>query len=96
MVTTIESWLTERVSVEQVEAAAIAKADQPAGNAKVPSKPFGQNNQRWERLKAQMASNDELWYFCSPEEMWRNLAGRAGIALVRNGKVIDELIFLMN
>lgn len=49
-----------------------------------------------EALLAQMIRGDELWEFSSPEESWNALAGRAGIALVRNGKIIDAIITKMS
>jgi hypothetical protein len=43
-----------------------------------------------------MAPGDELWEFMSPPETWAHLAGRAGIALVRDGEIIDSFLTLMN
>jgi hypothetical protein len=50
----------------------------------------------WERLKAEMQPGDRLVRFASPVDSWKNLAGRAGIALVRDGKVIDAFVTMMN
>ena len=50
----------------------------------------------WQGLKAQMLPGDEIWYFSSGPESWRQLAGREGYALVRDGDVIDSLITGMN
>ncbi len=50
----------------------------------------------WERLKAEMQPGDKLVRFASPAESWKHLAGRAGIALVRDGKVIDAFVTMMN
>lgn len=50
----------------------------------------------WERLKSEMKPGDKLVRFASPVESWRNLAGRAGIALVRDGRVIAAMVTLMN
>jgi hypothetical protein len=47
-------------------------------------------------LLAKMVEGDELWEFSSPQEDWDALAGRAGIALVRNGEVIDTEVHLMS
>lgn len=92
----IDSWLTERVTTEQAEKAFTPTPDQLARNPKMLNKPFSADNHRWESLKSRMNAGDELWYFCSPPETWRHLAGRAGVALVRDGKVIETLIVLMN
>jgi hypothetical protein len=46
--------------------------------------------------KAEMCPGDELWTFRSPPDSWQLLAGRAGIALVRDEKPIRTIITLMN
>ncbi|APR75916.1 Hypothetical protein A7982_01263 [Minicystis rosea] len=38
-----------------------------------------------------MIPGDELWYFKSPPELWRSLAGAAGYATVRNGAPVSVL-----
>lgn len=50
----------------------------------------------WEALKAKMIDDDELWEFSSPKEDWDSLAGREGIALVRNGQVIASIVTFMS
>ena len=32
---------------------------------------------------------DEIWYYSSDKKSWRCLAGTGGLALVRNGEVVD-------
>jgi hypothetical protein len=85
------AWLQKRVTVAEVEAANGVRADR-LGPDPVP---FGFQNARWRELLAQMQEGDELWEFCSPEASWRQGAGRAGIALVRNGQVVASLVTLM-
>ena len=52
---------------------------------------------RWERaFKARMTDRDELWEFDSPAEYWEGLAGREGVALVRDGQPIAYVVTLMN
>ncbi len=58
--------------------------------------PYGVPKQEWEKLKLLMKDGDEIRAFSSPEDSWRHLAGRAGYALVREGKAIDGVITLMN
>jgi hypothetical protein len=58
--------------------------------------PFGYMNDRWRDLLAQMQPGDELRVFCSSPESWQNLAGRAGIALVRNGVKVASLTTMLN
>jgi hypothetical protein len=43
-----------------------------------------------------MQPGDKLVQFSSPMDYWKNHAGRAGIALVRDGKVIDTFVTTMN
>jgi len=40
--------------------------------------------------------DDEVWEFASPPESWKHLAGRAGLALVRERTVIDAYVTLMS
>lgn len=39
---------------------------------------------------------DELRLFDSGPDSWKMLAGRAGIALIRDGKVIANIVSMMN
>jgi hypothetical protein len=83
MVHTISAdWLDAAVSVEQVD------ADLGAPDSGVRAE--------WEKLKAEMQPGDLLVHFASPVESWERLAGRAGIALVRDGKVINAIVTMMN
>ena len=58
--------------------------------------PFGGQNERWERLKASLQSGDQIWTFYSPPVTWEHCAGRSGVAVVREGRVVDCLITMMN
>jgi hypothetical protein len=51
--------------------------------------PFGFSNHQWRELLAEMQDGDELWTFSTSDESWDNMAGRAGISLVRNGKEVS-------
>jgi hypothetical protein len=59
-------------------------------------KPFGYLNDQWEAMKAKLQPGDELYRFSSSRESWAHLAGRAGIALVRQGNIIATVITMMN
>ena len=39
---------------------------------------------------------DELWRFSSPPEQWAALAGRGGIALVRNGRSVAHIVTVLS
>lgn len=43
-----------------------------------------------------MQPGDQLVHFVSSADSWKHLAGRAGIALVRDGKVIAAMVTMMN
>jgi hypothetical protein len=51
----------------------------------------------WQQVLAQkMVPGDEIWEFSSPPESWACLAGRAGIALVRDGEVVELITTIMS
>jgi hypothetical protein len=91
-----KEWLQTPISVAQAEAAHPGITDDRVKRFPDAAKPFGFNNANWEALKAEMQRGDELWTYSSSPESWRQLAGRSGIALVRNGTPIKILPGLMN
>lgn len=50
----------------------------------------------WNMFHTEKLDEDELWHFKSPLETWKGLCGTAGYALVRNKKVIEYYITLVN
>lgn len=58
--------------------------------------PFGFLHEQWRALLDGMEEGDALWEFRSPREMWENMMGREGIALVRDGTIIQCMITVMN
>ncbi len=50
----------------------------------------------WEDLMAGAHDGDELWEFRSPAWTWRKLMGRAGLVRVRDGRVAESLLTMMN
>jgi hypothetical protein len=48
------------------------------------------------KLVSLMLPGDELWSYSSPPETWQHLMGRAGVALIRDGKPISEIMTRMN
>jgi len=79
-------------SVEEVEAEHMV-TDSRLGDRPVP---FGFSNSEWRELLAIMQDGDELWTFSTSNESWDNMAGRAGVSLVRGGKIIDSIVTRMN
>ena len=53
-------------------------------------------NECWRELKSRMIEGDELWQYSSPAEDWKNLMGEAGIALLRNGEIVEVMMTLHN
>jgi hypothetical protein len=43
-----------------------------------------------------MQDGDELRTFSTNNESWDNMAGRAGVSLVRNGETIYSIVTKMN
>lgn len=72
----------------EVRAAEIKLTDEP--------NPFGLRNGEWRDLVSSIQDGDELWQFSSSKERWSRLTGRAGMALVRSGKIVEYLITVMN
>jgi hypothetical protein len=89
-------WLVEKITVAEAEAAHPGIRDERLRRFPDAARPFGFNNQKWEALKSTMQPGDELWIFCSSAESWKDLAGRRGIVLLRNGQAIAEIVTLMN
>jgi hypothetical protein len=54
--------------------------------------PFGFCNREWEQLKSLMLPGDEVWYWSTDAESWARLRGWEGIALVRQGEIVDSFI----
>jgi hypothetical protein len=54
------------------------------------------DSERWEKLKDQFEVGDSYYEYCSPPETWDQRRGQAGIALVRDGNVIDEIVTVLN
>ena len=50
----------------------------------------------WREFLEQMLETDELWQYSSSKEDWENLIGEAGVAIVRDGDVVDILTLLHN
>ena len=88
----VKEWLKKRISIEEAEQKNLVE-DERLGPDPVP---FGFQIERWSALKGQIQEGDELWEFSSPKETWVNLCGRAGICIVRNGKVLDSIVTMMN
>ncbi|MBC8495673.1 hypothetical protein H8D36_05970 [archaeon] len=85
-----DTW--EKTSIELEEKKHMV-TNERLGNEAIP---FGSINYQWVKLLSQMQDDDELFSFRSDDRSWARLAGTEGIALVRNGVIVDEIITLMN
>jgi hypothetical protein len=89
-------WLVERITVAEAEAANPGIQDERVRRFPHAAKPFGFQSDQWEALKAAMKPGDELWTFCSSAKTFKDLAGRSGIVLLRDGDAVAEIITLMS
>ena len=85
-------WLQRRVTVADAEAAHMHAVPRCGADPV----PFGYLHRDWVRLLSRMREGDELWEYDSPPETWGYLCGRAGYAVVRQGKVVAVLETEMN
>lgn len=83
------AWLCDEVTVENAEAANVVKID--GRNV-----PFGYSNSQWLYMLGIMEAGDRLFEFRSLPESWQCFAGIEGIALVRNGEIVADLVILLN
>jgi hypothetical protein len=96
------SELNEPKTIAQIEAEhtlrpdQLSQSDRTGPRAQIMLKPFGDRNAEWEAMKAHVQPGDQFWTFTTSWQSWRDLAGRAGIALVRKGQIIERLVTMMN
>lgn len=83
------SWLQNEISIQDAEKRHMVEQD----GQKIP---FGYNHKQWKCLLGIMKDGDKLYDFRSSDESWECLAGREGIALVRDGVIIADIITVMN
>ena len=91
-----KEWLQKQITIAEAETAYPGITDDRVKNFPDAAKPFGFRHAEWEAFKTHMQPGDQLWTFMSPPKSWEDLAGRSGIALVRNGAPIETIIGAMN
>lgn len=79
---------TRILTVEDAEA---ENMEVCAGSGTAPV-PFGSINRQWRELLEKRQNRDVLWAFYSTEEWVDGHVGRAGVALVRDGKVVGLVL----
>jgi hypothetical protein len=87
-----KEWLKRKITIDEAEKKHMVK-DKRLGPEPVP---FGFQHKTWVHLKAMMKPGDELWEFSNSQGSWKNLAGRAGICIVRQREVVYSLVTLMS
>ena len=88
-----KEWLTKKTTVAEAEAEdlALMKSFLESEGEALPAnfKPFDHPVGRWDALVAGMQPGDELWWFESP---WGLLSGCKGLAVVRQGEIVDFFV----
>ena len=82
-------WLRGEISIEDAEAEHMVTMD---GH----DVPFGYNNDQWRTILKIIEDGDKLYEFRSPEKSWRKFAGTEGVALVRNGEIVADIVILLH
>ena len=59
-------------------------------------RPGGARGDEFDAFASKAKDGDELWWFKSPLESWQNMCGRAGYAILRDGKVIATYVSKMS
>ena len=76
-------WLGSEASVEQIETEELQACSEL-------------DLAEWREFISKMQPGDQRRHFFSPNESWLLIAGRAGYAIVRQGKVADGSIAILN
>ncbi len=89
-------WLIRQLSLLQFER--LGEGADPIGDGAPAMMSRGNDNLRkeWMGIKVRMLAGDQIWVFNSPKQNWEGLAGRAGVALVRNGRSIAYMVTKKN
>lgn len=85
-------WLTNKIAVAKAQGDDVVVQEHPGPRTIA----TGYSPKALRSFFPHMQPGDELWEFASGGDSWRNLAGRGGIALCRNGQVIDSTVTIMN
>lgn len=62
----------------------------------IPQLPFGFANPDWVIFKKKVRPRDRIVQYSTDERSFRNLAGEAGYALIRNNCVVDTFVTMKN
>lgn len=79
-------WRVERTTVAELECKPVFHLESPLSDS----------FEEWRILKGKLQPGDELWTFCSPQELWDRRMGWQGILLLREGQVVEVCITAQN
>jgi hypothetical protein len=91
----LSSWFPRREKRERKSVASVPKPDIPKEWLRGQLTDEEAAERQWE-FRGLMQEGDEIWKYCSPPQSWERLAGRAGIALVRNGEIVASRLTMLN
>jgi hypothetical protein len=92
-----KEWLERQISVKDAEAGyPVINGNQLDSAPAALTLPLNTQKRKWEALKAGIKPGDEIWTFAAPADYWAHLAGRAGYAVVRDGKPISVVVTVEN
>jgi predicted choloylglycine hydrolase len=90
------AWLGHRLTTLDPEELALQELARiglsPAQGAVILDRSRARRHQEWTAFLARRLPHDEVWYFESPPATWRELAGVAGYAIVRDGQIVERLV----
>lgn len=88
----IIEWLKQEVTVEEAEEKNMVQ-NEDLGPFPIP---FGYMNDQWLEFKNKIQDGDQIWEFSSSTEEWMNLVGRAGLCIVREGRIVESIVTAMS
>jgi len=90
-----KEWLTRKTSFEEIIAERKEARDSMLKRGFDVSW-FDEPDEETLYLKSQVKEGDELWCFRSDDESWNQLCGRAGVCIVRNGKIVTSWVSVLS
>lgn len=91
-------WLVAQVAggldeVERLERERAEKAQKLWTDQELP---FQLVSHAWRHFRSHFQEGDQLWRWSNGQAAWDRLAGRAGLAIVRDGRVVISFLLAMN
>ena len=86
-------WLTKRLVSENTKVFTQSEREKKIREV---ASGFVNLRSEWEQVFWKIGPSDEIWEFDSPRNHWASLCGRAGVALVRAGEPMIDIVNHMN